>query len=45
MHSTEVRGDSFTFDYLSIVNHPLGLVGKGDDPVRLFAERPHDAGL
>ena len=47
-HLGTVLGDSFTFDHLSIVNQPLGLVGKGDDPVRLFvehAQRLHDAGL
>ena len=47
-HLGTVLGDGFTFDHLSIVNQPLGLVGKGDDPVRLFvehAQRLHDAGL
>jgi triacylglycerol lipase len=47
-HLGTVLGDSFTFDHLSVVNQPLGLVGKGDDPVRLFvehAQRLHDAGL
>ena len=47
-HLGTVLGDTFTFDHLGIVNQPLGLVGKGDDPVRLFvehAQRLHDAGL
>lgn len=47
-HLGTVIGDEFSLDHLGIVNQPFGLVGSGDDPLKLFAEhaqRLYDAGL
>ncbi|MCY1390769.1 Triacylglycerol lipase [compost metagenome] len=37
-HLGQVIGDDYPLDHLDIVNHSLGLVGEGAEPVRLFTE-------
>ncbi|MFK8331122.1 alpha/beta fold hydrolase [Pseudomonas sp. BJa5] len=37
-HLGQVIGDDYPLDHLDIVNHSLGAVGKGADPLRLFTE-------
>lgn len=37
-HLGQVIGDDFPLDHLDIVNHSLGAVGKGAEPLRLFTE-------